>query len=237
MKIADAIRKKEYAPPSEIDKIKAMNLSAVTLLDPEFPPYLKACNPLPFVLFYRGNLRLLHEGTRLSVIGARNADPYGISATEKVLKELFFKREVTIVSGMARGIDTVAHRIALRYHQKTIAVLGSGWERCYPKQNHLLMERIADEGLLLTEYPPHTEAKACHFPMRNRIVSALSGAVLVTEAHERSGTMITVKFALDQGKEVLAIPHPITRKSFCNVLIRQGAIPVLGGEDIEEVIF
>lgn len=237
MKIAEAIRKKEFVPTSEIERIKTMNLSAVTLLDPEFPSCLKICMPPPFVLFYRGDLRLLREGIRLCVVGARETSSYGIAATEKVLEELFSKREVTVVSGMARGIDTAAHRIALKHRQKTIAVLGSGLEKCYPEMNRHLMEEIAEKGLLITEYPPLTTAKASHFPMRNRIVSALSKAVLVTEAYERSGTMITVRFALEQGKEILAIPHPITRKSFCNVLIQQGAVPVLSGEDIEEIIF
>lgn len=236
-KISMAIMKKEFVDHFELEKIKKKNLKVITILDDDYPIQLKTCYNPPFVLFYKGNKELLNDLNALGVIGSRTPTLYGVDATKYILNELFLIKNVTIISGMAKGIDSIAHIEALNNHQKTIAVLGCGIDNCYPKNNLSLKNSIENEGLVISEYPFNTQPKKDHFPMRNRIISALSKAILVTDGHNKSGTKITVRNALELGKDILSIPHSIFDNSYCNELILEGAYVVLSANDIIDVLF
>lgn len=235
-KILDAIKKKEQVDLEEIEKIKKQGVKAITVLDDNYPSYLKEIYAPPFVLFYEGDVSLLYQKPRLSVVGARQATNYGKEALIKILDEVLL-HDVVIVSGLAEGIDSIAHKEALKHNKKTIAVLGTGIDVCYPKSNISLFNEIKQFGLLLSEYPSSNMGNPNNFPMRNRIISALGDALLVADAKFKSGTQITVRYALEQGKDIFSIPHSIFEESFCNLLIKEGAKPIFNGNDIIEEIF
>lgn len=199
-----------------------------------YPERLKNIDCPPKQLYCLGNIELLNYQTTLGMIGSRNCSAYG----EKAAKDFAFhlaQNEVCIVSGLAKGIDAFSHIGALNANGKTIAVLGSGFDNIYPKENEkLFQEIIKKEGLVISEYPLETKPLKYHFPARNRIISGLSDSVLVVEARKNSGTNITVDFALDQGKDVFVIPGNIYSKTSdgTNFLITEGAIPVLSYRDI-----
>lgn len=232
--IMNAIKEKEKVDEEELKKIKNRNYKAITILDDDYPFELKSIYMPPFVLFYKGDISLINGKNKLAVIGSRKPSEYGINATKKILDELFLQCEAIIVSGMASGIDSIAHLSSLEHKMKTIAVLGCGIDYCYPSENLMLKKEIEKNGLVLSEYPDKTVPNKNFFPLRNRIIAGISKAVLVTDAKIKSGTQITIRFALEQGKEIYAIPHSIFDNSFCNELIKQGAIPVLKGQDLEE---
>ncbi len=234
VKILDAIKRKEQIDKSELEKLKKQNIKALTCLDNNYPSYFKEMLYAPLVLFYEGDISLLDSPYRLGVIGSRQCHEYGKSATSKVLKELFDKRPVTIVSGLAQGIDTIAHQTAIENNQRTIAVLGTGIDICYPKENFTLYRRIKEYNLIISEYPFGVGPSHNNFPFRNRLISGISQKILVSEAAIKSGTQITIRYALEQNKDVFAIPHPIIEESFCNILISQGAKPIFNGLDIDE---
>ena len=236
IKILSAIKDKEIVTNEDIEKIKKANICALTCLDDNYPSFLREIYAPPFVLFYKGDISLLNSDM-ISVIGSREPTSYGKEVTEKVLNELFEERDVTIVSGLAKGIDAIAHEVALNNNQKTIAILGSGIDICYPKENFILYKKIEERGLLLSEYPIGCSPDKKHFPLRNRIIAALGKAILVTDATCPSGTQNTVRNGLDMNKDIMVIPHSILEKSYCNYLLRQGAIPVLCGKDIVDEIF
>lgn len=199
-----------------------------------YPERLKNIDSPPKQLYCLGNLELLDCKSTLAMIGSRNCSTYG----EKVAKDFAFhlaQKEVCIVSGLAKGIDAFSHIGALNSNGKTIAVLGSGFDNIYPKENErLFQEIIKKDGLVITEYPLGTKPLKQHFPARNRIISGLSDSILVVEAQKNSGTNITVDFALEQGKDVFVIPGNIYSKTSdgTNYLITEGAIPVLSYRDI-----
>lgn len=230
-KIFEAIKNKESVELVDIERIKKLNINAITILDENYPDSLKMCFKPPLVLFYKGDISLINNES-IAVIGSRNAGGYAIEATKYLMNGLFLKKDLTIISGLAKGIDTIAHLEALRNNQKTIAVLGCGIDNCYPKENIDLKKEIESIGLILSEYPFKTQPRKEYFPMRNRIISALSKGVLVTSAKKRSGTKITISYALEQGKNIFTIPYSIFEDSYCNELIKQGAIPVCSGSDI-----
>lgn len=232
--IMNAIKEKEKVDEEELKKIKNRNYKAITILDDDYPFELKSIYMPPFVLFYKGDISLINGKNKLAVIGSRKPSEYGINATKKILDELFLQCEAIIVSGMASGIDSIAHLSSLEHKMKTIAVLGCGIDYCYPSENLMLKKEIEKNGLVLSEYPDKTVPNKNFFPLRNRIIAGISKAVLVTDAKIKSGTQITIRFALEQGKEIYAIPHSIFDNSFCNELIKQGAVPVLKGQDLEE---
>lgn len=188
----------------------------------------------PKELFCLGNLELFNCKS-IAIIGSRNYSGYGKRATKEFSYNIA-KEDVCIVSGMARGIDSFAHEAALNAKGKTIAVLGSGLDVIYPRENKILYENIIkNNGLIISEYPLGTKPSKQNFPARNRIISGLSDGVLVIEARKNSGTNITVDFALDQGKDVFVIPGNIYSKTSdgTNFLIKEGAIPVT---DYKEII-
>lgn len=183
------------------------------------------------MLFYQGNLELLSR-YKLAVVGSRKSSSIGNKSVEVILKQL--NNQFVIVSGLARGIDTVAHFSSIKQGGKTIAVIGSGFDIYYPKENRRLQDFIAKNHLLLSEYCPMEAPLAHHFPERNRIIAGLSMGVLVVEAKWRSGSLITSRFALDYGRDVFVVPGAILDKQSegGNHLIQEGAKLVTKGLDI-----
>ena len=200
--------------------------------DAEYPALLLAVPTAPATLHVRG---ALVEGDTLAVavVGSRRATPYGLSLAETLAADLA-ARGVTIVSGLARGIDTAAHRGALRVGGRTIAVLGSGVDVVYPPENARLAEEIAGRGALVSQFAPGTPPLPHHFPTRNAVIAGLSLAVVVVEAAERSGSLITARLAAELGREVLAMPGRATAPESrgANRLIQDGAALALGWEDV-----
>lgn len=198
--------------------IKIINIS-----DDNYPAKLKNIYAPPITIFAKGDISLLNSKS-IAIVGSREPSKYGIYVAEKFSKELS-KEDITIVSGLARGIDTFAHVGALSSFGKTIAVLGSGIDVVYPKENAKYYREISEKGLIISEYIVGTAPESKNFPQRNRIISGLSDGVLVVEARKNSGTMITTDFALEQGKELYVIPGNITSNlsTGTNNLIKEGA--------------
>lgn len=231
--IYSAINKKEKVDSNELEKlVSECDCEYITLLDSRYPLRLKSIYKPPFVLFYKGDANLLSSDHKtIGVVGSRNYSSYGKKATEELVKGLV-KEDFIIVSGLAKGIDTIAHKSCLVNGGKTIAVLGNGVNVYYPKENELLQQTIAKDGLLVSEYPLWLQSSKEHFPKRNRIIAGLSDAILVTDAKRKSGSMITVSRALEMGKDIFSIPHQIGFDSGCNLLIKEGAKLVESVEDI-----
>jgi DNA processing protein len=203
--------------------MKKNGIKYITVSSEEYPKTLiSAYNP-PFALFYIGNLDLL-KNKLIAVIGARNCTQYGVEAAKIIGKELS-SNDVTVVSGMALGIDSVAQNSAIDGNGRTIAVLGCGVDVIYPKANRSLYNKIVKDGLVLSEYLPKTTPKPYYFPMRNRIISGISEGIVVVEATSKSGSLITVDYALAQNKPVMAVPGSIFQRNSggCNKLLRDGA--------------
>jgi DNA processing protein len=200
----------------------------------KYPAWLKDIALFPPVLFVRGMIKSDDE-ISIGVVGTRGATVYGKSIAERFAGD-FARTGITVVSGMARGIDTMAHIGALKNKGRTIAVLGCGIDRCYPPENSKLMEEIIENGAVISEFNIGTPPLAHNFPKRNRIVSGLSKAIVAIEAKEKSGVMNTVNWALDQNKEVFAIPGNIYSKTSTgtNRLIKDGATPVTTVDEILE---
>lgn len=204
-----------------------------TIVSDDYPECLKHISCPPFVLYYYVDLSLLKEKT-IGVIGMRKPSSYGIEVTKELVKDLVCD-DYVIVSGMALGIDGVAHRQTIDSHGYTVAVLGSGIDYCYPLSHMDLYETIKKGHLVISEYPFDLVPKKWYFPARNRLIAGFSKSLLVTEAKEKSGTMITVGFALEQGKDVMAVPSNIGVNDGCNYLIQQGAKLIRNGKDIREL--
>lgn len=194
-----------------IDKIiyayDAKSIRILTIYSDDYPKDLANISDPPIVLYCRGNIDLL-DTHKIAVIGTRRMTRYGVDVTTKLTKELVYSK-FTIVSGLARGIDSVAHRVCLENGGNTIAVLGCGIDIIYPKENRDLTLEILDKGLIISEFPMKTTPQPFNFPQRNRIISGLSDGVLVTEAGIKSGSMITANLAIDQGKEIFVVPGSI----------------------------
>ena len=205
----------------------------VTMADALYPERLHNIYQPPLLLYGKGAMPLFDEEAAVTVVGTRSCTPYGIHCAEKLGYELT-QQGGMVVSGMAKGIDAAAMRGALRFGGFTCGVLGGGVDVIYPAENRRLYEDIAATGVLLSEYPPQTEPEAWHFPVRNRILSGLSVAVAVVEAPERSGALITAENAIEQGRDVFAVPGPIDapNSAGCHRLIREGAGLAACGWDI-----
>lgn len=214
--------------------IEKLGLEVLTLESPEYPPLLKAIYDPPPVLYFKGK-NLDQFPVPLAVVGTRNPTNYGKIVAEALCQRLS-TMGICIVSGLARGIDTCAHKSALRAGGETIAVLGCGLSHAYPPENRYLQDKIADEGAVVSEFPVTRRPDRNNFPARNRIISGLSYGTLVVEAGEKSGSLITAQFALEQGREVFALPGNITsvKSRETNRLIKTGAILVEGPESIVE---
>lgn len=208
--------------------------SFLTILDDAYPEYLREIYNPPIALFYQGNISFLDTPT-LGMIGSRKSTSYGKEMIDYLMPELC-EKGITIVSGLARGNDTSAHQASIRNHGKTIAVIGCGLNCYYPKENQRLQEFIAKQHLIISEYLPNTKPLAYHFPSRNRIIAGISQGVCVVEAKKKSGTYITAQLALEEGREVYAIPgNPLSDQSEgCLHLIQEGAKCVWRPEDILE---
>lgn len=206
----------------------------ITPLEKDYPERLRNIPDAPAGLYARGRLPVKKDVT-VAVVGARDCSDYGRYVAEK-LGAFLGRNGVTVVSGMARGIDGVSQWAALESGGTSIGVLGCGVDICYPAGNGALFHRLLEQGTIFSEYPPGTPPRAMNFPARNRIVSGLSDAVVVVEARSRSGTLITVDMALEQGKEVFVVPGRVTDRlsDGCNKLIKQGAEILLSPEELLE---
>jgi len=226
--------KKDDRIKKQYEVVEKLNITIVPYYSPNYPNWLKQIEHFPPVLFVRGSVTLEDE-ISIAVIGTRGATVYGKGIAENFADE-FAKAGVTVVSGMARGIDSAAHRGALKNNGRTIAVLGCGIDRCYPPENRKLMNEIIQNGAVISEFAIDTPPLAQNFPKRNRIISGLSKAVVAIEAKEKSGVMNTINWALQQNKDVFAIPGNIYSKasSGTNRLIKEGAIPVTSASEILE---
>ena len=221
---------------NELSLIKKADAKLISYSDIDYPENLSHIPDSPVILYVKGNISK-ENNLAIAVVGSRRASFYGLSTAEKLsmgLSEL----GITIVSGMARGIDASAHRGALKAKGPTIAVLGNGLSRIYPPENKKLFEEIARNGAILSEFPMTTPPSAYNFPRRNRIISGLSLGVVVVEASNKSGALITSRFALEQGREVFAVPGKVdsVNSQGVNNLIKQGAKLISNVEDILEEI-
>lgn len=234
-KVIDSIYKYKNADINPyINKLNVNNIKLITYYDDKYPETLKNIPDPPPVLYVKGNEDILNE-MGISVVGSRYCTYYGRQMSQEFsarLSEMGF----TIISGMARGIDSQAHRGAISINGKTIAVLGSGLDVIYPKENRTLYEEITKKGAVISEFPLGTQPFKQNFPQRNRIISGLGIGVLVVEAGVKSGSLITASLALEQGKEVFAIPGNINNKTSkgTNKLIKDGAKIVTTLDDILE---
>lgn len=202
--------------------------------DAVFPPLLAALADPPVALFIKGEVAVLPAA---AVVGARRASPYGREVAEHLGRELA-AGGACVVSGMARGVDAAAHRGALAAGGPTVAVWGAGCDRVYPGEHAALADEIAGHGAIVTEYPPGSPPFAHHFPERNRIIAGLARVTVVVEADERSGALVTARLALDEGREVMAVPGSIFSRLSVgpNGLLRAGAAPVLAAADVLAVL-
>lgn len=202
----------------------------IPITNPTYPKPLKWLVDPPAVLYVKGDPTILEASMKVAIIGSRKATDYSKKALSFIVPPLV-DRGAVIVSGLAKGADTMAHESAIQFGGKTIAVLGHGLFHLYPHENKELAGLLAERHLLLTEYPPYMRPARWTFPMRNRIISGLSESVIITESEEKSGTMSTVDHALEHGKAIYAVPGPITSALSLgpNKLIEQGAKPIWNG--------
>lgn len=218
----------------ELNKIKKKNIEILTLNDDKYPANLKNIYDPPILLFVKGNISS-EDNNAVAIVGSRKATHYGLKAAYELAKQLA-QKGITVISGMAKGIDTAAHKGALDAGGRTIAVLGCGLDIVYPYENRILMNEIIKNGAVVTEYPLGTAPEAKNFPRRNRIISGISLGTIIVEASQRSGSLITADFALEQNREVFAVPGQIYTKQSegTNNLIKQGAKLVTSVEDVLE---
>ncbi len=236
---------KKYFPTESDERIRSRREDLIEwcirqnvqiLFPDQFPPFLSQISDPPSWLFVRGNPSVLLENCLLGFVGTRSPSAYGLRAAHFLSREIV-ERGFIVVSGLARGIDSVAHRTSVLLKRPTIAVLGHGLDRVYPSQNSsLACEIVAEGGCLLSEYPPGIPPYPHHFPARNRILSALCVGVVVVEAGEKSGSLITARHALEQNREVYVVPGPIFEPGFrgSHWLVQQGAKLVSKVEDVTE---
>ncbi len=218
------------------DHIVSSGIGVLTWDDPEYPRLLREISQPPPVLYFRGEI-MPEDELAVAIVGTRRVSAYGRQVAENLAGALA-RNQVSVVSGLARGTDAVAHQATLRAGGRTLAVLGSGVDRIYPPEHRKLAEEIVESGAVLSDYPPGTPPESSNFPPRNRIIAGLSLATVVIEAGETSGALITASFAADQGRDVLALPGNITSPNSIgtNRLIQSGARPLLKPEDVLEAL-
>ena len=224
---AEVIKHLNYMEKHQID--------IISIFDDRYPTILKEIYDPPISIYAKGNIRILDK-TNIAIIGCRDASEYGKKSSKYFAYNLA-KQNFNIVSGLATGIDSFSHIGALEAKGKTIAVVGTGLDMVYPSENRILQKKIIEnDGLIISEYPLGTKPEKNNFPARNRIISGLSKSIIVVEAKEKSGTLITVDFALEQGRDVFAVPGNINSINSIgtNSLIKEGAIPVNNYKDVIE---
>jgi len=220
----------------ELARIIEAGISILTMDDPDYPKRLSLIEYPPPVLFIRGGIEDCDDHA-VAIVGTRHLTSYGRQVASELARFLA-NNHVTVISGLARGIDAVAHQSALEAGGRTIAVLGSGVDVIYPPEHRNLAVRVIEKGALVSDYYPGTAPEGMNFPPRNRIISGLSMAVVIVEAGDRSGALITAEFAANQGREVFAIPGSIyaLHSKGTNRLIRDGALPLLDFQDLLEAL-
>ncbi|MEK7167153.1 MAG: DNA-processing protein DprA [Patescibacteria group bacterium] len=232
-------KRKTINPDEKLEILNKENIKTIAFNDPEYPKLLKEIDSPPALLFYKGNFQKQDEFS-LAIVGTRKISIYGKQIILKIVKDLV-QNNLVIVSGLAKGVDSLAHQITLESNGRTIAVLGSGLNKknIYPAENQILAQKIVEQnGLLISEYPPETLPQRYFFPYRNRIISGLTLGTLIIEAPEKSGALITARYALEQGREIFAIPGNIHNVNSvgCNNLIKMGGKLVDNANDILDAL-
>ena len=231
-KIMQAICAKEEPEEIYYQRFKKhVKCKVLTMLDPEYPEYLKEMTYAPFVLFYYGDISLIKDYRKnVAIVGSRNASQAGLLNIYELAEEV--SKTYNVVSGLAMGVDAAAHRGAIEGGGKTIAILGCGIEQCYPAINKSLYDEIKENHLLISEYynyiPPYPE----HFHQRNRLIVAFSKGTLIGESHCHSGTQMTANLTLDMHRQLMALPSSDLKDSLCNLFLQEGCPLVLSADDI-----
>ncbi len=234
-KIMNAIKLKEQIDINNMKVVLSrIKSSTLTIIDENYPKALKEILYPPLVLYYYGDISLINHDKILAVVGTRHPTDYGKEVTRNLILDLLNHEDIVIVSGLALGIDSIAHEACLTKGAKTIAVLANGIDNYYLKTNMQLYENIKENGLILSEYPFCVEASKENFPFRNRIIAGLAKNILVPEANTKSGTSITIQRAIEFNRNVLCVPCDIIKDSLTNSLIHDGAKMVLNYMDILE---
>lgn len=220
---------------SLLNHYKQEGIFPITIFDDEYPKLLKETYQPPWVIYAKGDIKLLLHPQKLAVVGSRQATSYGKMAIQLLFPDLI-RSGFAIVSGLAKGIDAISHEMAMNYGGRTIAVIAGGINHLYPKENLILAEKILENQLIISEYPPDTRPERWHFPLRNRIISGISIGTLIVEAEKKSGSLITANYAVHEGRDVFAIPGSILNPASVgtNELIQQGAKLVKTSQDITE---
>ncbi len=220
----------------EFNQILDMGIQIITIIDDQYPQKLKSIEQPPPVIYLKGNFEET-DNYAVAIVGTRHLTGYGRQVTQE-LSGFLARNGITVISGLARGIDSIAHDAALAAGGRTIAVLGCGVDIVYPPEHRVLSQRIQDHGAIISDYYPGTQPEGINFPPRNRIISGLSIASVIIEAGEKSGALITAEFAAIQGREVFAVPGPIysPRSKGTNRLIRDGALPLTDFNEILAVL-
>ena len=237
--LADITVKKIFAEKDKLDPDKLIdelindNINIVSIYDNDYPQLLKDIYDPPFILYYKGNINILNN-INLAVVGSRDISDYAKQVMPSLLKDVA-KNNINIISGLAYGVDTLAHKISLRYKGPTTAILGSGLSNIYPSSNLKLVDDIINNnGLILSEFYPKAKPLPKNFVSRHRLISGLSNVTLIIEATLKSGALITTKYALEQGKDILCLPGNIVYENSkgTNMLIQQGAKLITSSDDI-----
>ena len=219
--------------PTQIKQYSLNGIHIITIFDDLYPALLKETYQPPWILYAKGDVSLLKSGNHLAVVGARQYTEYGENAIHYLFPQLI-EKHIIIVSGLAAGIDAIAHQTAINLGGKTIAVIAGGFHHIYPEANQKLANELMKNHLIISEFPPDTKPTRWQFPMRNRIISGISKGVLIVQAKSKSGSLITANFAVQEGREVFALPGNIfsAYSMGTNELIQQGAKLVKCPEDI-----
>lgn len=220
-----------------INNMKSEDIKYITFYNKEYPNGLKEINTAPFLLYYKGDIGLINNNKNVAIVGARKTTSYGINVASEITKGLVLNG-INIISGLAEGVDAIAHNTAIKNNGYTCGIIGTGIDIVYPRCNSLLYKNILKNGCIISEFRPKTKPLAHNFPIRNRIISGISDVIVVVEAREKSGALITAGFAGDMGKDVVAVPgsifSPMSRGT--NNLIVDGAIPFIDLNSILKVL-
>ena len=221
-----------------IAKMELLGVEAMTIVDEDYPESLKNIYEPPYALFYQGDRSLFNSEDLLAVVGTRRVSAYGKNIMQN-FATAFVKSGLKIISGLARGVDSIGHKISLENNSPTVAIVANGLDICYPPENADMQKQIATSGLLVSEYPLGAKPLQFHFPERNRIISALSQAVFIPEAGDKSGSLITADYAIEQGRELFVVPGSIfsSQSIGCNKKIKElQSIITLSPDDVLEAL-